>query len=107
MDFRYNHIDVYDNFAYVDGGFTYGEWLYKGILCSYGFVTGAPFWKHDGSHMKLPDREESSVFIVELDGVSLVDHWEYIGNEQEKKDDILTVKVHLKHQMQKTETRII
>jgi len=103
MNFQYYKTDDYHAFNYVDSNFCYCEWLYKGMLRSCGFVKNAPYWKHDAYFPKFPDREEVSTFIVELDGNTLVDHWEYVDNESEKTETEVTARVHLRHSITGTE----
>ena len=106
MDFKHTQDNGNDFFEYDDCRIKYVEWLYNGVLLSCGFVNGGPNWRADANYLKFPDRTESSVFIVELDGMSLIDHWEFIESRREDSGDCLSVSVLLRHRIVGTEVAV-
>ena len=79
-------------FRYENGPSFYVEYLADGMLWSFGFNKSEPNARMVG-FTKFPDREETSVFVVEMDGVTLIDHWEYVDAVQTEEDGCLTVRV--------------
>ena len=78
---------------------TYGEGLMDGQLRSFGW-NGAGYNVRNGMMADngcIHDSENLQAFVLELDGQSLMSHWELINTEKTEEDGIMTVKVHLRH----------
>lgn len=88
---------LYHVFLYEEELYTHGEWLFQGKLRSLEINQTDPQLEEDASYKKFPNREEASAFIIELDGVSLISHWEYLNCSEESIDGFLIVRVNLRH----------
>ena len=106
MDFSHTPYGDGERFDYGEAHTHYVEWLKGGVLWPCGFTASGPNYRSDANHLKLPDREEVSAFIVELDGISLVDRWEYADCERTEEDGVSTVRVLLRHREVPAEVRV-
>ncbi len=101
MKFNYTNTSgenrTVETFVYSDGLMQYGECLHKGTFRIMGFDRTEPDEALDFSFKKFTDREETTSFVIELDGVSLINHWEYLDHDETEEDGCLTVKVHVRH----------
>ena len=97
MKFVYSKTSKFDAFRYHDGKIEFNEWLYRGIMRNCSFFRDSPDWRVDANNTKYPDRTAICTFGIELDGVSLADHWEYVDHEQTEADGCLTIHIHLRH----------
>lgn len=97
MKFVYSKTSKFDAFRYHDGKIEFNEWLYRGIMRNCSFFRDSPDWRVDANNTKYPDRTAICTFGIELDGVSLADHWEYVDHEQTEADGCLTIRIHLRH----------
>lgn len=94
-----NNNDVTVN--YRIGLTAFGDGLVGGFYRSFGF-NGAGYLP-TGDMMvtngAITDEEEKCAFILELDGQTLISHWEYVDTEKVEEGEILTVKVKLKNKL--------
>jgi len=92
-------------FNYRIGLCTYGEWLSDGVPYTLGFNGGgynlSPYMMV--SNYVFANVDESRSFIVELDGQSLISHWELLRTEQTEEDEIMNVRVSLRHKIRPVE----
>ncbi len=89
--------------TYRTGMTTYTEGLRDGIFVSLGW-NGAGYIPHahggcDNAILNPEDYTDKSSFIVELDGQSIISHFECVDIEQTDNGKNLTVKVVLKHKL--------
>ena len=95
-------------FNYRIGLATYGEHLKNGMPYALGF-NGCGYDLYPD--MMTGDgvfafRTEARSFILELDGQALVTGWELVGIEEKEEDEIMTVRVNLKHTFRPVEVVI-
>lgn len=83
--------------SYTDSILKYGEILHNGTFRTVGFGRTEPDYNFDTTFKKFPDREELAGFVVEFDGISLINHWEYVNHEETAEDGCLTIRMLLRH----------
>ncbi len=87
---------------------TYGEGLIDGVYRGLGF-NGAGYNLSPEmmvSNSGIRDVEERCAFLVELDGQSLVSHWELVDIQKDDADGIMNVRVHLKNTKRPAEVTV-
>ena len=107
--FQSQKINAGSIFYYRAGLCTYAERLQAGMFRSFGF-NGAGYNPAENqitdNNGTITDVEEYVTFIVEVDGQSLISHWEYLSEEQSEENGILNVKIHLRHKHRPVEVAL-
>lgn len=114
MERKYKSVSVQPNangavFNYVLGITNYGEMLSKGIYKATGW-NGSGFAVKPGemtnTHDGIADLEENCAFILEVDGQSLISHWELIDVDEKENDGVFSIRTLLRHKVRPVDVTV-